>query len=76
MKIIIIIEVDFLLNCNKKIKKINLIITPLYHFKRGDWMANAIGYHLLMQGLNFVKTFMWSMVYVDHIINVGHKMIF
>jgi hypothetical protein len=35
MKIIIIIEVDFLLNCNKKIININLIITPLYHFKRG-----------------------------------------
>jgi hypothetical protein len=33
-------------------------------------MAKVIGYHLLIQGSNFVKTFMWSMVYVDHIVNV------
>jgi hypothetical protein len=33
-------------------------------------MAKVIGYHLLIEGSNFVKIFMWSMVYVDYIIKI------
>jgi hypothetical protein len=33
-------------------------------------MVMAMGYQLEVQGSNFGKTFMWSLMYVDHIVNI------